>query len=213
MKSLNSRRFSAHSDNPFLRLARNYIIRNYIIRNYIITVLVVITGATFILPAYAQNSYGTLPDFTLKDSENTPFQKKDLRGKVWIAHTFFTSCPSVCPTTITDIKNLISGLPDGRRPSVMSITVDPKTDSTERLTEYGHKRGLQDLDWKLITGDLSEIISFIENGLRLAGPGGDPDAHSPRIVLIDKRSQIRGYYLATNPLDLKRLKEELMNLS
>lgn len=175
--------------------------------------LVVLAGVAFHLPAHAQPSYGTLPKFTLKDSNNELFQKNDLRGKVWLAHTFFTSCPSVCPTIIGDIKKLISGLPPKHRPSVMSITVDPQTDTTDRLAEYAKKRGLQDHDWKFITGHPASIISLIENGLRIAGPENTPDAHSPRIVLIDKAGQIRGFYLATDPLDFRRLNEDLVRLS
>jgi protein SCO1/2 len=202
MKSSNLIGLSTSSDNLSLRL----------IKNFLVIGLVVVTGIALNLQAYAQNSYGTLPEFTLKDSNNAPFQKNDLRGKIWLAHTFFTSCSSVCPTIVEDIKKLISGLPKGPRPSVISITVDPITDSAERLTEYHNKRDLQGYDWKLITGNSSSIVSFIENGLRLASPEDTPDAHSPRIVLIDKNSQIRGYYVVTDSLDLKRLKEDLLHL-
>jgi len=202
MRSLNSARFLALSKKFLLRLASAYPIIG----------LIFLTTSTHILSAKPENKYGILPDFTLTDSENALFQKNDLHGKVWLAHTFFTSCPSVCPTIITDIKNLISQMPEKYRPSVISITVDPQTDSVQRLTEYRNKRGLQDYSWKLLTGNPNAITSLIEDGLHLPGIEGSPDAHSPRIVLIDKESQIRGYYLATDTLDLSRLKKDLMRL-
>jgi protein SCO1/2 len=205
MKAFNSARFSGFSNNSLLGLAGALPVNT----------LTVLISLFLILPieAAAQNIYGTLPDFTLTDSENMAFQKSDLKGKVWLAHTFFTSCPSVCPTIIADIKQIISELPENRRPSVISITVDPKTDSTARLSEYRSKRGLKKYNWKLLTGAPNAINSLIENGLHLSGTEGNPDAHSPRIILIDEKSNIRGYYLATDTLDLKRLKEDLLRLS
>ena len=161
----------------------------------------------------AQNVYGVLPEFSLKDHENSPFEKKNLHGKIWLMHTFFTSCASVCPTLITDIKKIILALPEVDRPAVMSITVDPLKDTPEHLAEYHHKHGLCDFDWKLITGEPNSITTFIEKGLLLASPGGDtPDAHSPRIVLIDKESKIRGFYHISDPLDIQRLQKDLKAL-
>lgn len=203
MRAFNPMRILTHSNNSLLRIAHASMV----------TCLIILTSLPLTLPTSAQNIYGTLPDFTLTDSGNQAFQKSDLLGKVWLAHTFFTSCPSVCPTIIADIKNLISELPEDHRPSVISITIDPQTDSTARLTEYRNKRALNDYNWKLLTGSPNAITSLVEKGLRLPDIEGSPDAHSPRIVLIDKESQIRGYYLATDSIDLKRLKADLLRLS
>jgi len=202
MRSLNSAKFFVIFNNIICRFA---------IECSVIGLIIPICIA-LILPLEAQDTYGTISDFTLTTSENSAFKKNEMQGKIWLAHTFFTSCPSVCPTIIADIKNLISGIPEKDRPSVMSITVNPQTDSIERLTDYRIKRGLKDYNWKLLTGSQNEIDSFLENGLRLPGTEGNPDAHSPRIVLIDKESQIRGYYLATDQMDLKRLKDDLFRL-
>lgn len=50
----------------------------------------------------------------------------------------YTSCPDVCPTTLSDISVALGDLPPemAERVNVAMVTVDPERDTDERLTGY-----------------------------------------------------------------------------
>ena len=41
-------------------------------------------------------SLGPVATFTLTDQNGQPFTPEQLRGKVWVAHFFFTTCTQGC---------------------------------------------------------------------------------------------------------------------
>jgi protein SCO1/2 len=59
-------------------------------------------------------------------------------GGLRLVYFGYTSCPDVCPTTMSDIRRALSELPekDRERVSVAMVTVDPARDTPERLTDY-----------------------------------------------------------------------------
>ena len=65
-----------------------------------------------------------------------PFSPEKLRGKVWIAHFFFTSCTQGCEKTklrMMEIQDAIRGKNDL---ALVSISVNPDVDTPEVLTAY-----------------------------------------------------------------------------
>src|SRR5262245_10016405 len=46
-----------------------------------------------------RQSLGPVASFTLTDQNGQPFRPEQLRGKVWVAHFFFTSCTTGCEQT------------------------------------------------------------------------------------------------------------------
>ena len=73
-----------------------------------------------------------IEDFALTDSYDMDFDTRDLRGQVWVASFFFATCPSVCRQQNQMISSLHGEF--GRQGvKFLSITCDPKYDSTESL--------------------------------------------------------------------------------
>lgn len=129
-------------------------------------------------------------DFQFVDSSEQTLSKKDLRGKVWVANFFFTSCPSVCPRIMGKIKNLIEKEPDLE---VVSISVDPESDTLERLKEYKEKLGTTSSHWHLVRSSREAVKEFAEKSLKL-GFGNSVGEHSTRLVLIDQNGNVAKYY-------------------
>ncbi len=50
----------------------------------------------------------------------------------------YTSCPDVCPTTLSDVKKVLADQPDEDRARIQLdvITIDPGRDTPEKLSEY-----------------------------------------------------------------------------
>lgn len=62
-------------------------------------------------------------------------------GDLLLVYFGYTSCPDVCPTTLSDISVALRDLPKAlaRRVTVAMVTVDPDRDTAMVLTEYlGH---------------------------------------------------------------------------
>lgn len=75
--------------------------------------------------------------FELTSHQGAVVNNATLRGKPYLAFFGFTHCPDVCPTTLFELTDLMTGLgPVADRFNVAFITVDPERDSRDLLKEY-----------------------------------------------------------------------------
>jgi len=79
------------------------------------------------------------------------------------------------------------------------------------LSEYAAGRNLDAERWHLLTGEFSEIERFMQEDLKLAS-GESPSMHTTRLVLVDNKAQIRGYYQGIDDEAIERLKTDLLIL-
>jgi protein SCO1 len=80
-----------------------------------------------------------LPPLALVDQDNRPFGADRLHGGWSFLFFGFTSCPDVCPVTMTALaqtRKLLADLPEPSRPQVVMISVDPQRDTPDRLATY-----------------------------------------------------------------------------
>ncbi len=80
-----------------------------------------------------------LPPLELVDQDNRPFGTERVRGGWSFLFFGFTSCPDVCPVTMSALaqtNKLLADLPGALRPRVVMISVDPERDTPERLAAY-----------------------------------------------------------------------------
>jgi protein SCO1 len=143
-----------------------------------------------------------VPPFTLVDVDGKPFGSDDLRGRVYVASFFFTRCPSICPTLMSDLAKLADRF---RRERVdvrlVSITVDPEYDDPQALRAAGERYGVDAVRWTLLTGSRQAIRDLAIRGFQV--PLGDPQridgglfdiAHTGKLLLVDASGGLRGYY-------------------
>ena len=76
-----------------------------------------------------------------QDGREVRFYTDVLKGKTVVINTFFTTCTSVCPLMNRNMEKVQAALGDrvGKDVFLVSITVDPATDTPERLKEYAQK--------------------------------------------------------------------------
>ena len=77
------------------------------------------------------------PDFTLTGAGGQQVSLSDLRDKVVVLYFGYTFCPDVCPTTLTDMKQVMKLL--GKKADdvqFIMVSVDPERDTPEKLNEY-----------------------------------------------------------------------------
>lgn len=184
------------------------------------TVLVAASGGAFTRrtapPASALPDYGPLPDFSLTDHQRRPLTLGELAGAVWIADFIFTRCAGQCPIMsrqMAQLEQAFAGAPGIR---LVSFTVDPSYDTPEVLAAYARHYAASDGRWRFVTGDPDAIAALSREGFRLGlseeGTAQEPITHSVRLVLVDQRGHLRGYYDATDVRAMQRLQGDARRL-
>lgn len=147
-------------------------------------------------------SHGSVPSFQLVNQNNQSFGSTQLAGKIWIADFIFTSCPGPCPMISSRMSELQKPLQNSDV-HLVSFSVDPEKDTPEVLRGYAQKLKAQPGRWDFLTGSKPAIYDLSKNGFKLAVSESSDDAdipvHSTRLVLVDRRGEIRGYYDALAP--------------
>ena len=136
-----------------------------------------------------------VPPFEFENQYGLLIGNSDYKNKVYVVEFFFTSCPTICPRmneNMVKIQNEFYGNPSF---GIVSISIDPETDSPEVLKAYADEKGATLKNWNFLTGDKEEIYSFSNDGFRLyAGENKDVEGgfeHSGLFALIDKNGFIR----------------------
>jgi len=132
---------------------------------------------------------GRLPAYSLVDARNQPVNENLFDGQLRVLTFFFTSCPEICPRLNRTIKTLADNNPGVK---FISITVDPKIDTPERLSQYSRELQASDDQWNFLTGDYAEV-QRLQDELKISG-GGEPAQHSTRAILVDRHGLVRGLY-------------------
>lgn len=73
--------------------------------------------------------------------EPTPVPMQAPADELYLLYFGYTSCPDICPTTMSDLSVAVNDLPPDQadRVTVGMVTVDPERDTPEVLTAYlGH---------------------------------------------------------------------------
>lgn len=79
----------------------------------------------------------TLPNATV-GADDAPFTMQAEPGGLLLVYFGFTSCPDICPTTLSDIGRAVQKLPPAERDRVQvaMVTVDPDRDTGAIMTSY-----------------------------------------------------------------------------
>jgi protein SCO1 len=154
------------------------------------------------------SSYGAVPTFQLTNQNGQPFGSVQLAGKIWIADFIYTTCPGPCPMISSRMSELQKPL---RKSDVhlVSFSVDPEKDTPAVLRGYAAKLQAEPGRWDFLTGPKSVIYKLSHDGFKLAVADGSEaeglPVHSTRMVLVDRRGKIRGYYDATEAEAITKL--------
>ena len=76
-------------------------------------------------------------DFSLLDPDGNTRTLADFKGKVVVMFFGYTQCPDICPTTLTEMQQVMTLLgPQSDKVQVLFVTVDPERDTAAILKQY-----------------------------------------------------------------------------
>jgi len=103
---------------------------------------------------------GYIPNLQVKtqDGKTVRFYDDLIKGRIVIISFIYTSCTDVCPLTTARLTQLEDQLGDavGRDVFMISMTVDPKRDTPERMKEFSSAFRTGP-GWTFVTGDSENI--------------------------------------------------------
>jgi protein SCO1/2 len=165
----------------------------------------------------ADTVYPTIPAFSYINQDSTLVTSKSMKGKVWVADFFFSTCPTICPTMTTQMKRLQAMTKDLEDDlQFISFSINPRHDQPSILRRYIKHHGIEANNWQFLTGDEKATH---ELGVKsfLVHVASDEEAeggyaHSPAFTLVDKEGIVRGVYIGTDTKDVDRLEKDLRKL-
>jgi cytochrome oxidase Cu insertion factor (SCO1/SenC/PrrC family) len=150
--------------------------------------------------------------FELVERSGATVSRESLLGHPWVASFLFTRCTGPCPKVAGTLRALQSRL--GKSSArIVTFSVDPEWDTPQVLRQYAAELGADPKRWLFLTGDEKAIHELSRKGFLSAAerappgvaPIGEQVSHSTRLVAVDKKGQVRGYFAGESSEDLDRL--------
>lgn len=142
-------------------------------------------------------------DLTGVNQAGEQVKLSDLKGKVWIVAEFFAVCPHCAVRNGQEIREIYEKFKDHPDFQVVCISVDPNTDTPERLVDYAEALGADASDWWFMSHpNEKETHEYLENefgffGIRERTDPVDAEAngrfaHDMGMMLVDREWNVVG---------------------
>lgn len=134
-----------------------------------------------------------VPEFEMTNQYGKRFSNKDMDGKVYLVEFFFTSCPTICPIMKQNLRIIEDSINDPNF-GIVSITIDPKRDTPERLLKHYSEIQAKSPNWFMLTENRDYIQEISKKFNIYLGDAKDDVKsldHSGQFALVDKNGIIR----------------------
>ena len=145
-----------------------------------------------------------LPDYHFTNELGQAVSLSQYKGGVLAFTFFFTSCPfpNFCPRLTSNFAAAavqLGQMTNGpARWHLLSISFDPKTDTPERLLDYGKAAHYDPVHWSFLTGDPNQIGELADQfGENFWSENGSI-SHNLRTVVVDATGRVRKIFKGNN---------------
>ena len=178
----------------------------------ILALIGVVIAVTIFIPK-TETFRGTLyepalpaPEIVLTQGDGSSFRLREKRGDIVLLFFGYTSCPDVCPTTLSEMKRVMAELgADAEKVQVVFVTVDPKRDTPQKLQEYvsifspafiGLSGSMEELEKVWSDYGVYREEEELPNSATVYLVN-----HTARVYLIDRDGNLRLSYSYGTPMD------------
>jgi protein SCO1/2 len=162
-------------------------------------------------PAGKLPNYGTVPDFTMTDSNGHPFDRKMLSGAVWVVDFIYTNCPAECPRMTSKMHQIAEQMQGEDNVGLLSISVDPKRDTPAALNRFAQRYGGATSQWHFVTGTPATVHVLAYTTFHVGDVIANME-HSTKFIVVDKKGAIRGYYSSFDPDSIHTMLKDIDSL-
>lgn len=155
----------------------------------------------------------SIGQFSFQNQDGKWIGLNDVKGKVFVAEYFFTTCQTICPKMNDQMQRLQEAFKTETDFSILSFTVNPEVDTVEQLKRYANEHHAMAGKWHFLTGQKDQLYKVArkyffllkQSEVENQGDVGTDFIHTNNFVLIDKEQRIRGYYDGTNQQEVDKL--------
>lgn len=158
-----------------------------------------------------------ISDFKFMNQLGEFVTQEDMKGKIYVASFFFTSCPGICPKMRSQLANVQTEFRDNNDVYIISHSIQPENDTVEVLQDYADENDIQAGKWHLVTGKREDIYTIAREDYFANEDLGEYVSnndflHTENIVLVDHNRHIRGIYNGLNKTSINHLITDINTL-
>ena len=94
------------------------------------------------------------------DQNNRTMELKELKGDVLVIVMIYTSCKAACPRLVADMRNIRKDVGESDNVNYILVSIDPETDTPERLKEFAIENFMDDEHWTFLNGSVEDVREF-----------------------------------------------------
>lgn len=96
------------------------------------------------------------------DQDGNKIALKELKGDVLVMVMFYTSCKIACPRLVADMRNIEKQVAseDKGKVKFVLISIDPETDTPERLKDFAKENQMDSDQWLFLRGSEGDTREF-----------------------------------------------------
>lgn len=159
----------------------------------------------------------TIGSFAFQNQDGKIITEKDVKGNVFVAEYFFTTCGTICPKMNQQMQRVQKAYLDRSDLKILSFTVNPEIDTVEQMKRYASSHGSKSGQWHFLTGNKDKLYSLARKSFFVLKPSeaqnlgdaGSDFIHTNNFVLVDRKMRIRGYYDGTSAKEVGQLIEDI----
>ncbi len=142
---------------------------------------------------YERTPLPAVGEHVLPDAEGGEFALAASDEHVLLVYFGYTSCPDVCPTTLSDVRTALSDIDEPERVELAMVTVDPERDTNEVIAGYVQSfvpgaHGLRTEDDTVLRSAANDFGADYDVGL---ADDGEPEvAHTGSLYAVDSSGNL-----------------------
>ena len=159
-------------------------------------------------------------NFSFTNQYGETITQNSVKGKVYVAEYFFTTCGTICPKMNEQMQRVQLAFADNDEVRLLSFTVDPLVDTVEQMKRYADGHGAKKGQWHFLTGTKEKLYELARKSFFVLKPAeaanlgdaGSDFIHTNNFVLVDRIGRIRGYYDGTSKAEVDNLMKDIERL-
>ena len=146
------------------------------------------------------NTISVVQPFSFINQDGVPVTNEDVKGKVYVAEYFFTTCQGICPLMNNNMKKVYERFKNEKDFLILSHTCDPENDSAAQLKKYADSMGVDTKHWIFLTGRKDSLYRMARISYTIDDPANnlkdinDDFLHTQFWALVSKEGQVKGVY-------------------
>jgi len=138
--------------------------------------------------------------FSFLNQDGVKVTEQDVKGKVYVAEYFFTTCRGICPRMNQNMRQVYEKFKGEKDFLILSHTCDPDNDSVSVMKKYSDSMAVDTHQWMFLTGRKDSLYKMARISYTIDDPANnlkdinDQFLHTQFWALVDKNGDVRKIY-------------------